>query len=81
MRRRAKDPRDVSDVPRVCLDPKNALTGTAAPGCAVAIPEPSYKLDKLLDARRSEFREAANDEEDAVMFAEYTGRKLDDSYA
>lgn len=56
--------------PWVSLDPQNKLTGTTTPVVNVTIPEQSHKLGKLLAARRSEFRDAENDEEDAAVFAE-----------
>lgn len=54
----------------VKLDPKHPLTlsGSAGGPKKIQFPEPSYKLDKLLTARQSEFLEEDFDEDDQVIF-------------
>jgi ubiquitin-conjugating enzyme E2 Q len=54
------------DVPFVDLDPSHPLTLSQK---EVAIPQQSYKLEKLLAARNTEFVEEENDEDDALVFA------------
>lgn len=61
-----------SPIPLVKLDPAHPLTLTHAYGAGgqmrIEFPEPSYKLDKLLTARRSEYFEEDFDEEDRAIF-------------
>ncbi|CAL1702918.1 unnamed protein product [Somion occarium] len=57
-------PMDI-DVPSVDLDPLHPLTLHQK---RVSIPEPTYRLQRLLDARRVEYNEEEPDEEDANVF-------------
>lgn len=63
--------RDLSHIPLVKLDPKHPITLTGSSGGGVKrieFPEPSYKLNKLLTARRSDFLEEDFDEDDQAIF-------------
>ncbi|KAL6306618.1 hypothetical protein BKA93DRAFT_773860 [Sparassis latifolia] len=53
------------DIPIVPLDPKHPTTLSHHP---IKIPEPSYKLEKLLAARREEYMDADYDEDDLSIF-------------
>ena len=53
------------DIPAVELDPVNPITVS---GKQVHIPEPTYKLNQLLDARRLEFEEGEYDVDDTDIF-------------
>jgi ubiquitin-conjugating enzyme E2 Q len=55
-----------SDVPFVALDPNHPLTLSHK---LIEIPQPSYKLEKLLAERMQEFVEEEYDEADALIFA------------
>lgn len=61
-----------SPIPLVKLDPAHPLTLTqihrAGGQKRIEFPEPSYKLDKLLIARQSEYCEEDFDEEDQAIF-------------
>lgn len=59
-----KDPSE--DIPLVKLDPKHPVTLSNR---AIQIPEPSYQINALLQARSQEYREDENDEEDLAIFA------------
>lgn len=53
-------------VPFVKLDPKYPLTMAKK---RIQIPDPSFRLENLLEARRSEYVEEEYDEDDAKVFA------------
>ncbi|KAI0795943.1 hypothetical protein C8Q75DRAFT_846922 [Abortiporus biennis] len=53
------------DVPYVTLDPAHPLTLNTK---SIKIPEPSYKLTKLLEARQQEYIEENFDEDDRKVF-------------
>ncbi|KZT66072.1 hypothetical protein DAEQUDRAFT_798566 [Daedalea quercina L-15889] len=53
------------NIPYVQLDPQNSLT---VGGKQVQVPEPSYKLEKLLSARREEYLEVDYDADDMTVF-------------
>ena len=60
---------DIKQIPLVKLDPAHPLTITGIGGQKkIEIPEPSYKLETLLDQRRKELFEEENDEEDQTVF-------------
>ncbi|KAK7060762.1 hypothetical protein VNI00_000494 [Paramarasmius palmivorus] len=59
---------DAAPPPHVKLDPKQPVTMNNQ---AIEIPEPGYQIDLLLQARRHEYQEEDNDEEDRQVF-EYT---------
>ncbi|KAF9461901.1 hypothetical protein BDZ94DRAFT_1262434 [Collybia nuda] len=53
-------------VPLVNLDPKHPVTLSNR---AIQIPEPSYQIDALLQARTQEYERDENDDEDFTIFA------------
>lgn len=57
---------DTFDIPIVPLDPAHPLT---LANKLIAIPQPSYKLEKLVIARKSEYVQEDNDEEDILVFS------------
>ena len=61
-----------ANIPLVKLDPAHPLTlSSSALGGGqkhIQFPEPSYKLEKLLEARQSEYFEEEYDEEDGAIF-------------
>ncbi|EMD36029.1 hypothetical protein CERSUDRAFT_156784 [Gelatoporia subvermispora B] len=57
---------DPLDIPFVALDPKHPLTVSKQ---AIRIPEPSYKIDKLLSERLGEQFEEENDADDEVIIS------------
>lgn len=61
---------ELTQIPLVKLDPAHPLTLSGSPGGAkrIQFPEPSYKLDKLLTARQSEFVEEDFDDDDQAIF-------------
>ena len=59
-------PKAEGNIRFVNLDPKHPLTISKK---AIKIPEPSYKLQKLLTARRTEYVEEDFDEDDMKVFA------------
>ncbi|KAI0703481.1 hypothetical protein BC835DRAFT_1028647 [Cytidiella melzeri] len=54
-------------IPVMNLDPKHSVTLNAKP---IAFPQPGYKLDKLLCARREEFVEEPYDDDDLQVFSD-----------
>jgi ubiquitin-conjugating enzyme E2 Q len=57
------------EIPLVKLDPAHPLTLTHSSGHKrIEFPEPSYKLEILLKARRKEYSEEEFDEEDLAVF-------------
>lgn len=55
-----------SKIPFVNLDTKHPVTMGST---SIQIPEPSYKIEKLLSSRRSEFLEEDFDEDDQLVFS------------
>lgn len=55
-----------SDIPIVPLDPAHPLTLSQK---RIAIPQPSYKLEKLITARNAEYVQEDNDEDDILVFS------------
>lgn len=56
----------VHNIPTVKLDPKHPLTVGSRP---ISIPEPTYKLQILLEQRREELCEEGYDDEDLAIFS------------